>query len=185
MATPPNDAIGTVLERVTRRPILRVAGAVVGLLLCVAGARGALTIGFSRWLIAKSGSLGSLNRAVNLSPQDASAYQSRAAELLKRGDFSLVANDLRQAISLRAGDYHLWSELAAALSRDGKLNEALAAAAEAESLAPDYTSTHWDRGTLLLKVGRRDEAFDEFREVSLNRPDLFISALNIAWDEYG
>jgi len=122
---------------------------------------------------------------VNLSPQDASAYQSRAAELLKRGDFSLAANDLRQAISLRPGDYHLWSELATVLSRDGKMNEALAAAAEAESLAPDYTSTHWDRGTLLLKVGRRDEAFDEFREASLNRPDLFMSALNFAWDEYG
>ena len=185
MAISLGHAIRAGLATARSRPALRFTRAGVGLVLCVAGTIGALDIGVSRLLASRRGSLAAVTRAVRLSPEDPSAFQARAADLLKRGEINLAIEDLRQAITLRSGDYKLWAQLGAALDRSGESTQALAALAEAERLAPSYASTHWDRGTLLLKVGRRDEAFEEFREATLNRPDLFINALNLAWEEYG
>src|SRR5262245_45426466 len=168
-----------------RQAVVRLAGTAAVLLFLVLLAGSALGMGVSSWLVAKARSLDALNRAVNLSPQDPGAYRARAAELRRRGELRKAVDDLRQAISLRPGDYHLWSELAAALNRQGMSSEAIAAATEAERLAPSYTSTQWERGMLLMKTGHRDEAFDQLRKASLNRPDLFMSTLKIAAKEYG
>ena len=62
---------------------------------------------------------------------------------------------------------------------------AVAAFAEAERLAPAYSNTHWDSGRQLIKVGRREQAFAELRVATVNRPDLFIKLVSMAWEAYG
>jgi tetratricopeptide (TPR) repeat protein len=167
--------------------VLRVVCIAAGLIICLVGTYGALRVGLSRYLAARTPRTGSLvgaTRAVRVSPDDPEAYQARARELSKRGEFRLAVEDLREAISLRSGDYKLWSQLGAALNHENETAGAFAAFTEAERLAPFFAGTHWDTGMLLLKLGRRDEAFKEFRSATLNQPDLFTQVIELAWGEY-
>jgi hypothetical protein len=167
--------------------VLRVACLAAGLIICLVGTYGALRVGLSRSLAARTPRTGSLiaaTKAVRVSPDDPEAYQARARELLRRGEFRLAIEDLREAISLRSDDYKLWSQLGAALNHENETAGAFAAFAEAERLAPLNAGTHWDIGMLLLKLGRRDEAFKAFRSATLNQPDLFTQVIELAWAEY-
>jgi tetratricopeptide (TPR) repeat protein len=82
---------------------------------------------------------------------------------------------------LSARDYALWRDLANALERSGAISEAIDAYREATRLAPEYADVRWSFGECLLKAGRTNDAFAEFRRASTNRAELFLQSADLAW----
>jgi tetratricopeptide (TPR) repeat protein len=82
---------------------------------------------------------------------------------------------------LRPHDYYLWLELG--LTRD-QLEDtagALAAFNESVRLAPYYSQPRWQRGNLLFRAGRYDEAFADLRSAAASNPELFPNFVDLAW----
>lgn len=130
---------------------------------------------------AKLGNLAVANESVRLAPSDAESHFVRA-EVLK---FSGVTNDalaeLERAVALRPRDYYLWLELG--LTRD-ELDDsvgALAAFDKAVDLAPFYAQPRWQRGNLLLRSGKLNEAFADLRRAAESNPDLLPNVIDLAW----
>lgn len=170
------------------RQAMRLTFTAGGIVVCAMATYGALRMGLSRSLAEfglRTGSLAAATEAVRLGPDDPEAYRARAESLAESGEYTLAVEDLRRAITLRPNDYNLWSQLGRALDLEGNTVAALAAFDEAEGLAPFYAITHLDKGKLLLRSGRRDEAFKEFSSATLSRPALFKKVIEIAWNEYG
>lgn len=92
--------------------------------------------------------------------------QSRTARLLlfradlKRldGDRKNAAEDLRQLLRLTPWDDSAWAELSDDLAADGKLQDALEAAAEAAKIDPDYDEYHMLQASLSIRLGKTEEA---------------------------
>ncbi|MCM3874400.1 MAG: hypothetical protein ND895_27230 [Pyrinomonadaceae bacterium] len=167
--------------------MVRFAFMFAGLIGCVFGISSALRIGQARSLVNDSlstGSVAAASEAVRLSPHDPEAYAARAVSLTKREELGLALEDLRRSIALRPLDYRLWAELGTGLDRMGETKVALAALAEARTLAPFYAEPHWNTAQLLQKLSQRDEAFKEFRSATLTEPRLFTKVIEIAWEAY-
>ena len=47
--------------------------------------------------------------------------------------------------------------------------------------APYYAHTHWQRGNLLLRMGRPDDAFAELRKAAATNQTYFPNLLDLAW----
>ena len=92
--------------------------------------------------------------------------------------------DLRQAISLRSGDYGLWTQLGQVLENKGDSISALAAFTEAQRLAPSYGSTCWNVGMSLVNQARLEEGFRQLRDATLRKPDQFPQVMELAWAKY-
>lgn len=159
-------------------------GAAGVIILVAAGIEQTARVGFARALAAQ-GSLTALDRALRISPEDPASFEERARFLMARSQFTLAIADLQRAISLRKDDYTLWMLLGESFEHDRDTTHALAATLEARRLAPSYGNVNWQTATLLLELGRREEAFKEFRAATLRLPELFPRAVELAWDSYG
>lgn len=149
------------------------------------GAWSAARAGLSR-LLSDYGRMESLlpaaDEAVRLSPSDPEAHYARALELSEVGQLAEAIHEFEVSIALRPEDYFLWSRLARARAEAGDEEGALTAATKAVQLAPFYARPRWQRGNLLLRVGRRDEAFVELRRAAASDPSLFLSLIDLAWN---
>jgi hypothetical protein len=69
------------------------------------------------------------------------------------------------------------------MTRDqlGDTAGALSAFNESVRLAPYYSQPHWQRGNLLFRVGRYDEAFVDLRNAATSNPDLVPNFIDLAW----
>ncbi|HXQ69880.1 MAG TPA: carbohydrate binding domain-containing protein, partial [Pyrinomonadaceae bacterium] len=63
----------------------------------------------------------------------------------------------------------------------GDREGALAAFDQAVRSAPYYAHTHWQRGNLLLRMGRYDEGFADLREAAAGNRKYFPNLLDLAW----
>ena len=119
--------------------------------------------------------------AIGLTPADAEGHYARAELYHYVGQSEPALNEFELAVSLRPRDYALWLELG--MTRD-ELEDpagALAALNESVRLAPYYSKPHWQRGNLLFRLGRYDEAFADLRSATANDPDLFPNFVDLAW----
>jgi len=121
------------------------------------------------------------NKAVLLAPSDPEAYRSRAAVLLKHERQAEAVSDVKRALELNPRDYVLWRDLGNALEQGGDVLDAIDAYGEAVQLAPEYPEVRWALGECLLKAGRTNDAFAEFRRASVNSSELFLRSADLAW----
>src|SRR5689334_15592551 len=149
----------------------------------------AAKIGFSRLLTryaTAANSLAAADQAIQLTPDDPDAHRARATVLNRLHRPAEAAASLETATSLRKDDAVQWLELGA--TREELIDEAgsdeagaLTAYDQAVRCAPYYGQTHWQRGNLLLRLGRYDEAFNDLRQAAASNRKFLPNVIDLAW----
>ena len=161
-------------------PFVLLAGIALSVFSIQAAARFGLARVFTRYaLIANS--VSAADEAVKLSPSDAEAHRVRATILNRLHMPAEAAQSLESALSLRYRDDYLWIELGNTREELGDANGALAALDQAVQWAPYYAHTQWQRGNLLLRIGRSSDAFAELRKAAAANPRYEPNLIDLAW----
>jgi tetratricopeptide (TPR) repeat protein len=141
-------------------------------------------IGLSR-LIARyaliADSIQAADEAARLSTSDPEIHRVRATVATRLQMHAEAVKSLETATRLRERDDLLWLELGNAREEVGDTKGALAALDQAVRWAPYYAHTHWQRGNLLLRMGRIDEAFAELRTAATANPGYLPNLIDLAW----
>ena len=163
---------------------MRIVVGILTIVLCLFLIQVTAKIGFSRLLgryalIATS--IPAADEAIRLSPSDPNAHRTRAAVLSRLQRTAEASKSLESATSLRYRDDYLWLELGNAREEVGDTAGALAALDQAVRWAPYYAHTHWQRGNLLLRMGRAAEAFAELRTAAEANHNYLPNLIDLAW----
>jgi eukaryotic-like serine/threonine-protein kinase len=103
--------------------------------------------------------------AIRLDPVDFPVHLELGATLCdKKNDYEGAATEFRKAIRLKPNSAEAHHNLAIALGRLGKRDDAIGAMREAIRLKPDYAGAHGVLGSHLYEQGKLDDAIAEFRE---------------------
>lgn len=121
------------------------------------------------------------NEAVRLSSSDAETHYARAALLKGAGFGAEAADELEKAIATRPRDYVLWIELGMTREELGDADGSVAALNEAVRLAPFYAMPRWQRGNVLLRMHRYDEAFEDLKLAARSNPAFVPNLIDLAW----
>jgi len=122
-----------------------------------------------------------LDAAIRLTPADAEGHYGRA-ELASYLDQPAAAlSEMELAVSLRPRDYALWLELGMTRDQLGDTSGAFAAFNESVRLAPYYSKPRWQRGNLLFRMGRYDDAFLDLRNSAGSDPAFLAGLIDLAW----
>jgi tetratricopeptide (TPR) repeat protein len=163
--------------------VVRVVVTLLAVIVCLLLMQSAARIGFSRLLTRYAigaNSLAAADRAIQLTPSDAEAHRARAIVLNRLHRPAEAKLSLETATTLRSQHAALWLELGATREELGETEAALAAFDQAVRYAPSYAETHWQRGNLLLRMGRQDEAFADLRQAATDRK-LLPAVIDLAW----
>lgn len=165
--------------------LTRTALALTAIGVCLLLMQSAARIGFSRILtryaIAAS-SLPAADQAVEITPSDPEAHRARAAVLNRLQRTAEAEASLTTATNLRPNDDLLWLQLGSAREDLGNDAGALAAFDQAVRCAPYYAHTHWQRGNLLLRMGRYDEAFADLRQAAASNRKYLPTLIDLTWN---
>ena len=163
---------------------MRIVVGVVGIVLCLFLMQAAGRVGLSR-LLARyaliADSIPAADEAARLSPSDPEIHRTRATVATRLQMHSEAVQSLEIASRLRQRDDLLWLELGNAREEVGDTKGALAALDQAVRWAPYYAHTHWQRGNLLLRMGRFDEAFAELRTATAVNKKYLPNLIDLAW----
>ena len=121
------------------------------------------------------------NEAVRLSSSDTETHYARAALLNGAGFGAEAADELEKAIEARPRDYVLWIELGITREELGDADGSVAALNEAVRLAPYYAMPRWQRGNVLLRMHRYDEAFEDLKLAARSNPAFVPNLIDLAW----
>ena len=144
----------------------------------------AARIGYSRLLgkyAVAAGSPVAADQAVRLAPSDPEVHRARARLLNQLNRHAEARKSFEIALSLRYRDDYLWLELGATREELGDTSAALAAFDQAVRWAPYYAHTHWQRGNLLLRMGRYSDAVADLRAATASRKNLLPNFIDLAW----
>jgi hypothetical protein len=126
-------------------------------------------------------SVAAANQAVATAFSDPDAHLTRATVLSKSRLTAEARDAQEQAVRLRPKDYSLWLGLGIQRDDAGETEAAVDAFNEAVRLAPYYAQAHWQRGNLLLRLGRYDDAFADLR-LAANSNRIFLPVvIDLAW----
>ena len=163
---------------------MRIVIGVLGIAVCLFLIQASARVGFSR-LLARyalvANSVPAADEAIRLSPSDPDAHRTRALVLTRQQQPAEAVKSLEAATNLRYRDDYLWIELGNAREEAGDTAGALTAFDQAVRWAPHYAHTHWQRGNLLLRMGRRDEAFAELRNAATANRGYLPNLIDLAW----
>ena len=165
----------------------RVARAAFALLasgVCLFLIQAAARTGFSRLLTRYAigaNSPAAADQAIQLTPADPDAHRARATVLTRLGRFEEAEWSLETATSLRPSHAAQWLELGTTREELGDNEGALAAFDEAIRCAPYYGQTHWQRGNLLLRLGRYDEAFADLSQAAASNRKFLPNVIDLVW----
>ncbi|MBA2380013.1 MAG: carbohydrate binding domain-containing protein [Blastocatellia bacterium] len=125
--------------------------------------------------------------AMNLAPADPQPFW--LAGVKEREGFSeenLVRSlgYLEKAVRLAPYDYRMWIELGRGLEQGELFDEAEPAFLRAVELAPNYAFPRWQYGNFLLRRGREDEAFGEFRKTTEKGIIYREQVFSLAWNYF-
>jgi tetratricopeptide (TPR) repeat protein len=166
------------------RPYTRFAFAILAIAFCVFIIQASARFGFSRLLgrfAVTANLLPAADESVLLTPSDPDAHRARATVLSRLQQPIEASKALESAASLRYRDDYLWLELANARENAGDAQAALPALDQAVRWAPFYAHTHWQRGNLLLRMRRPDEAFAELRFAATANRNYLPGMIDLAW----
>jgi len=162
------------------RIVIGVLVIVVCLFLMQAAGRVGLSRLFARYaLIADS--IQATDEAARLSPSDPEIHRARSIVATRLQMHAEAVKSLEIASRLRERDDLLWLELGNAREEIGDTKGALAALDQAVRWAPYYAHTHWQRGNLLLRMGRFNEAFVELRTAAAANKSYLPNLIDLAW----
>ena len=150
------------------------------LFLIQASARVGISRLFARYALATN-SIEVADEAVRLAPSDPDAHRARATVLNRLQKPDETAKSLEQATALRYRDDYLWIELGNTREELGDTEGALAALDQAVRWAPYYAHTHWQRGNLLLRMGRANDAFTDLHSAAIANPRYAPNLIDLAW----
>ena len=163
---------------------MRIVVGLLSIVVCLFVMQAAARVGFSR-LLARyaliADSIPAADEAARLSPSDPEIHRTRAAVATRLQMYGEAVKSLDTASRLRQRDDLLWLELGNAREEVGDTKGALAALDEAVRWAPYYAHTHWQRGNLLLRMGRFDEAFSELRNAVAANQSYLPNLIDLAW----
>lgn len=156
---------------------------VFGLLIWSAGRSG-----FASLLTAyatKSNDIDAVTAAVRINPGDSDSHYVRGTILEGTNDLPGAIEEYHKAALARPDDYVFWLNLARARELNGETEGAVANARQAIPLAPHYAQPHYQLGNILLRAGRKDEAFRELRLAGASNPILMPGIIDLAWSVSG
>jgi protein O-GlcNAc transferase len=118
-------------------------------------------------------------QVVQVDPGHADAHQLLGALAYQRGHYDLAVSSFRQALFLTpSAEAHF--NLANALNRQGKVQDALSHWYEALGYQPDLPNAHNNLASALLNQGKLDEAVRHSRLALRSRPDYPEAHNNLA-----
>jgi len=163
---------------------MRIGVSLLAIALCLFLIQASARFGFSRLLtryalITHSTSVA--DAAVSVNPSDPDAHRARAATYNSEQRQAEAAQSLETAVTLRYRDDYLWIELGNTREDLGDTTGALAALDQAVDWAPYYAHTHWQRGNLLLRMNRSNEAFADLRQAAAANPKYLPNLIDLAW----
>jgi tetratricopeptide (TPR) repeat protein len=130
-------------------------------------------------LVTNSGA--AANEAVKLTPNDPEAHRARAVVLNNSGLKEEAAKEMEVAVSLRPRDDLLWLDVGMLRDGYGDTDSALVAFDHSVRLAPHYGHPHWQRGNLLVRLGRYNEGFADLRLAAASNRDFLPGLIDLAW----
>jgi hypothetical protein len=163
---------------------MRIAFSLLAIALCLFLIQASARFGFSRLLTRYSlitHSTPVADAAVQLNPSDPDAHRARAAAYNYEQQPAEAARSLASAVALRSRDDYLWIELGNTREDLGDTEGALAALDQAVGWAPYYAHTHWQRGNLLLRMNRPNEAFADLRQAATANAKYLPNLIDLAW----
>src|SRR6185295_4748285 len=163
---------------------MRVAVTILLIAFCLFLIQASARFGFSRMLARYAlieNSTPAADQSVQLTPSDADVHRSRAAIFNRLQNPTEAAQSLETAVTLRYRDDILWIELGNTREELGDTAGALAALDQAVHYAPHYAHTHWQRGNLLLRMRRPNDAFNELRLAAKANPAYTPNLIDLAW----
>ena len=168
----------------SHRSVARIVLALLSIGVCLLLMQSAARIGFSRLLsryAVSANSLPAADQAIQLTPADPDAHRARAIVLNRLQRPADAEASLETAATLRPGHASLWLALGHTREDLGDNDGARAALNEAVRSAPYYGQTRWQRGNLLLRMGRYDEAFADLRQAASSDKKLLPNLIDLAW----
>lgn len=163
---------------------MRVALSILLILVCLfliqASARFGMSRMFVRYALATN-SIEGADAAVRLTPSDPEAHRARATVFTRLQKPDEAAKSLERATALRYRDDYLWIDLGNTREELGDTEGSLAALDQAVRWAPYYAHTHWQRGNLLLRMGRANDAFTDLRSAAVANPRYAPNLIDLAW----
>jgi tetratricopeptide (TPR) repeat protein len=150
------------------------------LFLIQASARFGVSRIFTRAALATN-SIEGADAAVQLTPSDPEAHRARATVLSQLQKPDEAVRSLEIATALRYRDDYLWIDLGNTREELGDTQGSLAALDQAVRWAPYYAHTHWQRGNLLLRVGRANDAFTDLHRAASANPRYLPNLIDLAW----
>jgi hypothetical protein len=166
-----------------RYPRLLLVALLIGV--CLWTIRTSAAFGISRLLVRFSLATPNLTvaqKAIQLAPADAEAHFAGAAAFSSVDSIAESVGEMERAVALRPSDYSLWLQLGLLRDQLGETAAAHAAFDEAVRLAPFYARPRWQRGNLLLRAGRHDEAFNDLTQATQSNPELVPALIDLAWN---
>ena len=164
--------------------VARIVVSVLTIGVCLLLMQSAARIGFSRLLsryAVSANSLPAADQAIRLASDDPDAHRARAVVLTRLRNLTDAEASLETAATLRPGHAALWLALGNTREDLGDRDGALNAFNEAVRAAPYYGQTHWQRGNLLLRLERYDEAIEDLRQAVTSDRRLLPNAIDLAW----
>jgi len=123
-----------------------------------------------------------VDSSLEMTPSDAEVHFTRGTVATYAQDYETALKELELAVSLRPRDYYFWVELGLARDRLGDQNGAINAFNESMRLAPHYAQARWQRGNVLFRMGRYDEAFEDLRRAADSNPEYLPGFIDLAWN---
>jgi tetratricopeptide (TPR) repeat protein len=119
--------------------------------------------------------------AVEFGASDPEAHRARARVFNGLQKPDEAAKSFERATALRYRDDYLWIELGNTREELGDTQGALDALDQAVRWAPYYAHTHWQRGNVILRMGRANDAFTELRTAAAANPRYAPNLIDLAW----
>lgn len=159
-----------------------------GMLVCLAGVVFSL-----RWCAGNAISQNTIylevsDWAISLAPSDPQTHYT-AAVLLERtfepDNLTKSLAEYERATALAPDDFRTWTALGVARERGGDRDGAEKALRQSLRLAPHYSEVSWILGNILLRGGKRDEAFSYLRGAAETDSKYTNPTMATAWQLFG
>ncbi|MDQ3324080.1 MAG: tetratricopeptide repeat protein [Acidobacteriota bacterium] len=126
--------------------------------------------------------------AISLAPSDPQTHYTAAVlheRTFQPNDLIESLAEYEQSTALSPNDFRTWLALGKARERGGDAAGAERALRKSLELAPNYSDVRWILGNVLLRRGKRQEAFAELRAAAESDSKFVNPTVSTAWQVFG